>query len=64
MFSWEITQLLESNNYHIDSKTYTDIVQSQQINHIKYDPHSTYLEMWDDIGTYWKFTVYRKDDKL
>jgi hypothetical protein len=64
MFSWEITQIMESTNFNIDSKTYLHMCStSPQINHIVYDPYSNNFEMWDEVGEHWIFTVYNKENK-
>ena len=63
MFSYEITSVLASNNYNIDSKTYSHILLlSPQISGIKYNPYENNFEMWDGENNCWKFNVYRKDD--
>ncbi len=60
MYPWEISKILENNNYNIDSQIYLHICKSSpQISHIKYDPYSNNFEMWDKENNYWKFTVYK-----
>ena len=60
MYPWEISKILENNNYNIDSQTYLHICKSSpQITHIKYDPYTNNFEMWDKENNYWKFTVYK-----
>lgn len=62
MYSYEITKILQEQNYNIDSKTYLHICNtSPQLTHIKYHPYENFFEMWDDKNNYWKFTVHRKD---
>lgn len=62
MYSYQIKQILESNNYNIDSETYLNICStSPQINEIKYSPYSNCFEIWAS-DVYWKFTVYRKEN--
>ncbi len=62
MYSYQIEQILESNNYNIDSETYINICStSPQITRTKYNPSGNYFEIWASNG-YWKFTVYRKED--
>ena len=61
MFSYEISNILASNNYNIDSKTYLKILESPQILGIKYNSFENSFEVWDE-NNYWKFNVYRKDD--
>ena len=64
MFSWEITQIMESTNFNIDSKTYLHMCStSPQLIHIKFEPYGQFFEAWSQDGCYWKFTVYRKEDK-
>lgn len=62
MFSWEIQQKLESNNWDIDSTTYIDICHtSPQIEKVKYNSYENCFEAWSNDGYYWKFTVHRKE---
>lgn len=62
MYSKEIQQILDSNNYNINSETYINICStSPQIVRTKYNPYGNYFEMWGN-DEYWKFTVYRKGD--
>lgn len=62
MYSSEINQVLESQNYNIDSDTYSNICkESPQIVRIKYDRYGQYYEMWTNDNHYWKFNVYRKE---
>jgi len=61
MYSYEIQQTLESNNYNINSEMYSNICStSQQIKEIKYNPYGNFFEIWASDG-YWKFNVYRKE---
>lgn len=61
MFSWEINQIMESNNYNVDSETYLHIIDtSPQIKYVGYKPFGNYFEITDDQDNYWKFTVYKK----
>ena len=63
MYSHEITQTMESNNYNIDSEIYFQICNSSpQIDHIKYDPCERCHEMWSNDGYNWKFKVYQQKD--
>lgn len=65
MFSWEITQIMELNNYNIDSETYLYIcMSSPQIRSVSYKSYGDYFEMIDDEHNYWKFNVYRKERNL
>lgn len=62
MYDWEITQILQQNQYNIDSETYLYICStSPQLNHIKFELYGNYVEMWSEDGTYFRFTVYRKE---
>ncbi len=62
MYSNEIQQIFESNNYNINSETYINICStSPQINEIRYSPFGNYFEIWANDG-YWKFSVYRKEN--
>lgn len=62
MYSSEINQTLESQNYNIDSVTYINICNtSPQISRVKYDPYDNKYEIWTNDNYYWKFTVYRKE---
>lgn len=62
MFSYEISNILASNNYNIDSKTYLEILESPQISGIKYNSFENSFEIWDVENNCWKFNVYRKDN--
>lgn len=61
MYSYEITQLMESSGYNIDSETYINMIKSSpQINHIAYKQFDNCFNMWDDNGEYWNYKVYKK----
>lgn len=61
MYSYEINKILESQNYNIDSETYTDICNtSPQISRVKYDPYDNKYEIWTSDNYSWKINVYRK----
>ena len=63
MYSYEISQILSENNYNIDSETYLHISStSPQLTQVKYNSWSDDFEMWDREN-YWKFTVYKKENK-
>lgn len=65
MYSSEIDQTLKSQKYNIESGTYSKICSSSpQITHVKYNPYSNEYEMWSNDNYYWKFTIYRKENKL
>ncbi len=61
MYSYEISNLLEKHNYFLPASLYIKIIQSSpQINHTKYNPYGNYYESWDNQGTYWRYSIYRK----
>lgn len=63
MYSYEIIQTLESQNYNLDSETYINICRtSPQISRVKYDPYSNSFEIWANDDNYWKVSVYRKGE--
>lgn len=65
MYSCEINQALESQNYNIDSETYMDICKtSPQISRVKYNSYDNKYEIWTNDSYYWKINVYRKENKL
>lgn len=65
MYSFEINQTLESQNYNIDSETYLDICNtSPQISQVKYDTYDNKYEIWTNDNYYWKINVYRKENEL
>lgn len=65
MYSYEINQTLESQNYNIDSETYIDICDtSPQISRIKYNPYDNKYDIWTNDNFYWKINVYRKEHEL
>lgn len=60
IYSNEITVLMSQYNNSISSSIYENIIKtSPQINHTKYNPHGNYYESWDELGTYWKYSVYK-----
>lgn len=63
MYTWEIQQYLENNNYYIESKLYLQIVKSPQINYVKYEPYSNQFHMTTSDGLDVRFTVYCKDNE-
>lgn len=63
MYSYEITQTLESQDYNLDSGTYINICHtSPQISRVKYDPYSNSFEVWTNDNSYWRFSVHRKGE--
>lgn len=64
MYSWEIDNVLVSNNYNISSDDYLNIIlNSPQLIEITYVPYSELFYMKDNIGNEWRFTVYRSEEK-
>ncbi len=62
MYSHEIDQSLESQNYNIDSETYIDICNtSPQISRVRYDPYDNKYEIWTNDSYYWKLDIHRKE---
>ena len=45
MYTWEIQQQLERNNYYIESELYLKIVKSPQVNYVKYEPYGNQFHM-------------------
>ena len=65
MYSYEIDQILKSQNYNIDSETYIDICNtSPQISRVKYNPYDNKYEIWTSDNYSWKINVYRKENEL
>lgn len=65
MYSCEINQILELQNYNIDSETYINICDtSPQISRVKYDPYDNKYDIWTNDNFYWKINVYRKEYEL
>lgn len=63
MYSYEITQILESQSYNLDSETYINICRtSPQISRVKYDSYSNSHEIWTNDNKYWKFSVHKKGE--
>lgn len=60
MYSYEIDQILKSQNYNINSETYENICStSPQISRAKYDSYENKCEIWTDDNYYWKFNIYK-----
>lgn len=58
MYSYEITNIMNQQNFNIDPNIYINIIQtSPQIDRVIYKPFGNYYEMWDKDGCYWKFNV-------
>ena len=63
MYSCEINQILESQNYNIDSETYIAVCNtSPQISRVKYNPYDNKYEIWTNDNYYWNFTTHRRED--
>lgn len=58
MYTWEIQQQLERNNYYIESELYLKIVKSPQVNYVKYEPYGNQFHMTTSDGLDVRFTVY------
>lgn len=58
MYTWEIQQELERNNYYIESELYLKIVKSPQVNYVKYEPYGNQFHMNTSDGLDVRFTVY------
>lgn len=57
MYSEEIKNLLELKNYYIEVKEYLKIINSPQVDHIKYENQS--FNVWTKDGYYFKFKIKR-----
>lgn len=58
MYSYEIEQLLQSQNYNITPETYIDICNtSPQIVRKKYEPYEEIFKIWTGDNYYWEFKV-------
>jgi hypothetical protein len=58
MYSYEITNIMNQQNFNIDPNIYINIIQtSPQIDHVIYKPFGDYYEMWGKDGCYWKFNI-------
>jgi len=56
MYSYEIDQVIKSQNYNIDSKTYINICNTiPQISQIIYTSFENMFEFWTSDKYYWKF---------
>lgn len=60
MYTWEIKQHLEQNNYYIESELYLKILESPQIVHVKYKPFENKYFLATSDGYNVEFTVYCK----
>lgn len=58
MYSHEIEEKLKSENYYIDSDTYSNICYtSPQISRVKYDPFQNNFDIWTNDKYHWTFRV-------
>ena len=58
MYSYEIDQILKSQNYNIDSKTYIHICKTiPQITRTKYNPFEENFDIWTNDSYHWNFKV-------
>ena len=58
MYSYEIDQVIKSQNYNMDSKTYLHICKSSsQIVHVKYEPFENNFNIWTNDNYHWTFKV-------
>ena len=65
MYSWEIQNKLQKENYILTGEEYIDICKnSPQISRIKYNGFGDSYEMWTTDNYYWKFSLTRKGDNL
>ncbi len=64
MYSYEIDQILKSQNYIISPETYIDICNtSPQIIKKNYEPYDEYFNIWTNDNYYWKFKVKLKGEQ-
>ena len=62
MYTWEISEFLNSNNYCISSIDYLRIFSSKespQIIRVKYDAFSNSFTAETNDGGFWSFEVYK-----
>ena len=65
MYSWEIQNKLQKENYILTGEEYIDICKnSPHISRIKYNDFGDSYEMWTTDNYYWKFSLTRKGDNL
>lgn len=58
MYTWEIQQKLEQNNYYIESELYLQILKSPQISFVEYEPYNNQYHMTTYDGLDIRFAVY------
>lgn len=64
MYSYEIDQILKSQNYIINSVLYLQICNtSPQITRIKYEAFQDSFTIWTDDGWCWNFKVIKQGEK-
>lgn len=62
MYSWEINQILERNNFVICEEDYKDIsnaIENPQITNIRYDTFNDSFRISTSDGYLWNFKVRR-----
>lgn len=65
MYSWEIQNKLQKDNYILSGDKYLDICRnSPQISQIKYNGFDDSYEIWTKDNYYWKFRLTRKGENL
>lgn len=58
LYSYEIDEKLKSENYYIDSDTYSNIYYtSPQISRVKYDAFCNDYNIWTKDNWHWTFKV-------
>lgn len=63
MFSWEINNTLQKENYILTGEEYIDVCKnSPQISQIKYNGFDDSYEIWTTDNYYWKFSLTRKGE--
>lgn len=63
MYSYEIDQILETQNNSIDSDTYLHICNnSPQIVRVKYEAFEDKFHVWTNDNYYWTFKVNLRGD--
>lgn len=64
MYSWEIQNKLQKENYILSGDEYLDICEnSPQISHVKYSGFDDTYEIWTTDDYYWKFRLTTKGEQ-
>jgi len=59
MYTYEIIQYLQNRHFNISNREYIDMVNnSEQIDHVRYNPYGDSYEIWTTDGYYANFTVH------